>query len=374
MGLRPSKNRLALLLPEMVTYQPYMNSSESVLAPEVLSNQRLLITGITGTLGRHVLEEMLGWPGVTALALVRPESSVENYESPVEVQHVNFSDWAEIDRIVCDFRPTVVIHCAAAGMQIPRPPWAELVRFNVDFSVHLCEMCARVPDCQFVYVSTALAYRCQGRSLTEDDPFDTCHPYAAGKAAADILVRATAAEFQLPLTVVRPFSFSGTGDTGTRLFPSLLRAAATGEPFALSPGHQLRDHCAVSDIARGIVLAVAHRHQFPASAQVFNLGSGSLAPLKELVQRVVSELELQVELNFGARSYAPFEPRYLVADISRAAKLLGWRPTTNFSYAIWELARASFPQLKIKKPVVTFTTEKASASLANKIVNLPAPS
>jgi nucleoside-diphosphate-sugar epimerase len=57
-----------------------------------------------------------------------------------------------------------------------------------------------------------------------------------------------------------------------------------------------------------------------------------------------------VQLNFGARDYARFEPMYLAADISRARTLLNWRPKINFAHAIWELAQESFPSLKLKQP------------------------
>lgn len=327
-----------------------MNPHGGLGSRDQLPDQRVVITGVTGTLGMHILEELLEWPGIRVLALVRRESQVSLNHPAVVVERVSFSDLLTIVRLIHDFQPTAVIHCAATGMQLPRPPWADLVRFNVDFSVQFCELSAHVPGCQFVYVSTGLAYRDQGRPLHEEDSFDTHHPYAAGKAAADILVRATAAEFRLPLTVVRPFSFSGTGDTGTRLFPSLLRAADTTTPLALSPGDQLRDHCAACDIARGIVLAVARRSALPEEAQVFNLGSGSNASLKQLVTGVAAELGLEVELKFGARNYSPFEPRHLVADISRARHLLGWQPQTNFAYAVWQLAQTSFPNLKLKQP------------------------
>jgi nucleoside-diphosphate-sugar epimerase len=235
-------------------------------------------------------------------------------------------------------------------MQFPRPEWFEMIRFNVDTSLHLCESVSQIPGCQFVYISTGLSYRDQGRPLVESDPLDTQHPYGVSKAAADMLMRAAAAEFGVPMVVLRPFSFSGAGDNSRRLFPSLLRAAEEKRPFDLSLGDQIRDHCAAGDIARGIKQAVLLREELEPETQVFNLGSGSLACLRTLVENVVDQLGLKVRLNFGARDYAKFEPKYLAADISRADARLNWRPQINFARAIWELARESFPSLKLKKP------------------------
>jgi nucleoside-diphosphate-sugar epimerase len=204
--------------------------------------------------------------------------------------------------------------------------------------------------CRFVFVSSGIAYREAARPLSESDPLDTEQPYGASKAAADILLRSAAAEFGVPLTILRPFSFTGVGDDGTRLFPSMLRAATTSQPFELSPGDQVRDHCAGQDIASGILAAALQDEAQNLRSTIYNLGSGRSTTLRLLLGDVVEQLNLKVDLRFGARGYAPFEPMFLVADNAHARRELGWEPRQNLAYAIWQLARASFPSLKLKEP------------------------
>ena len=315
-------------------------------------HHRLVVTGASGTLGRNVIAKVLGWnqSEVAVLALVRAHSKMVPMPPNVTIQEVDFADRQQIDAALQQFNPTCVVHCAASGMQFRRPAWFDMVRFNVDVSLNLCESVSRVSGCQFIYISTGLAYRDQKRPLRENDALDTQHPYGASKAAADILIRSAAAEFGVPLTVFRPFSFSGLGDTSSRLFPSLLRAAEARQPFHMTAGDQVRDHCAVADIAQGVSQAVLQRAQSPEQAKVFNLGSGSRKPLRSLVEDVVSELGLVIELSFGGRPLTKFEPKHLVADITCAQAELDWRPRVNFAYAVWQLARESFPSLNLKQP------------------------
>ncbi len=316
----------------------------------IAAQHRIVLTGASGMLGRHLLDEFLSWPNARVMALTRPSSKFAVTHASLTCERVNFQDRNTVASVLKAFQPTALIHCAATGMQHPRPVWPELVSANVTLSARFCELAADVPGCHFVYVGSGLAYRDQGRSLREDDPLESRHPYAATKAAADHLVQAIAADAGVPLTVVRPFSFTGAGDSGTKLFPSLLRAAAQGHAMVLSPGDQVRDHCAVSDVAHGVALAVAKRGELPAAAQVFNFGSGSRATLRQLIEGVVRELGLAATLQFGARPHAPHEPMHLVADTTRAQRLLQWQPQTNLAYAVWQLARESFPTLNLKQP------------------------
>ncbi len=315
-----------------------------------MSSERVVITGSSGTLGHHLLRLLAGSPDMQALALVRANSRTPQTGGNIRFERVDFFDTERLRAVIRSFAPTCVIHCAATGTQFPKPDWFDLIRFNVDVSLTICESVSAVPGCRLVYVGTGLAYRDQGRLLREDDALDTPHPYGASKAAADILIRSAAAEFGVPLTVVRPFSFTGEADEGTRLFPSLLRAAAEGRPMELSPGDQIRDHCAAKDIAEGIFAAAFPGGPPRLPAVVYNLGGGDTRPLRQVLEDVARELGLNADLRFGAREYAPFEPMFLAADITQAKELLRWAPRTNLAHAVWRLARTSFPSLQLTEP------------------------
>jgi len=320
-----------------------MGSDESAV-------HRVVLTGASGALGRNFLELVGHREDFRVLALLRHESRQVTEWPTVEVARLDSFDRPKVGAIISQFRPTSIVHCAATGMTFPRTEWFELIRFNVDLTVNLCECAASLPGCQFVFVSTGLAYREQGRPLAEDDALDTLHPYGSSKAAADLLVRSAAAEFAVPLTVLRPFSFTGLDDDRTRLFSHLLRAAQEGATVELSAGTQVRDHCSARDIAAGIVRALETATAGPQSARVFNLGGGNAQPLRTVIEDVVAQLGLNLTLNFGARPFGRFEPRHLVADTRRASSELGWQPRHNLAHAVWQLARESFPGLAVREP------------------------
>jgi len=168
--------------------------------------------------------------------------------------------------------------------------------------------------------------------------------------AADLLVRSIAAERGIPLTVMRPFSFTGAGDDRNRLFGALLRSAAESRPLQLTTGTQYRDHLSAHDVADGVLRAIDRPPGEADGSRIYNLGSGEEVSLRELLEAVRDELDLDVELQFGALPMRKFEPVHLVADTSRARSELGWVPRQNLAYAVWTLARESFPRLMLREP------------------------
>jgi len=311
--------------------------------------QRILLTGSSGTLGSHVMTELLKRSAVDVLTVGRGEQHIGGAKAGTQHEIVDFDNKEQLGSIFRSFRPTCVIHCAGSGMIFPTLQWFKLVRFNVDATLALFELAAELPGCHFIPISTGLAYREKGLPLNETDALENIHPYGASKAAADLLLRSGAHEFGTPLTLFRPFSFTGTNDNRTRLFPSILRAASEGVPVPLSPGDQVRDFCSARDIARGIVRAV-DRPPLAGTPALYNLGSGRSVPLRETIETVVEQLGLRVKLDFGARGYSPSEPMHLVADISRAQRELGWHPEHALAHAVWQLASASFPTLQLREP------------------------
>jgi nucleoside-diphosphate-sugar epimerase len=265
----------------------------------------------------------------------------------VACQQLDITNSKELTQAVLDFQPNAIIHCAASGVRPSKIGWFDLIRLNVSASVVLFEASCEVERCHFIHISTGLVYAEQDRPCREGDPIDTLHPYGASKAAADCLLRAGAERLKRHLTVIRPFSFTGLHDGGDRFFPSLLRAAQKGEPFSMSAGTQIRDFCAVQDVAEAVSL-ILEEGTLP-GRDVFNIGSGQSIALRTIVGSVCRQLGLDVELRLGEMPFHPYEPMHLVADI-HLAESLGWKPRTNLAYAVWQLAQSQFPDLHVKRP------------------------
>jgi nucleoside-diphosphate-sugar epimerase len=312
--------------------------------------RRVLITGVTGTLGFNILRQLAERPNLHITAPVRrmiPQLGA--FAGRAEFIEHELEDVAHTAQIFERARPDVILHCAASGLRPPKGTWFDLMQFNVVTAMRLFQMnCRFNHDSHFIYISTGLVYQGQDRPLVESDPIETLHPYGASKAAADSMLQAAAAEFGRRLTIVRPFAFTGPHDGGGRLFPEILRSAVEGCTMPLTDGKQVRDFCAVQDIARAVVTCVEREPK--KNIEKFNLGSGQQVPLREMIEQVCEAIGLKTKLEFGKVKRNPLEPSYLVADISHARKELDWEPRIPLAEAVWELAQEVAPQLKLKRP------------------------
>lgn len=317
--------------------------------------RRILLTGGSGTLGRALLELLSRQHGIRVLVLRRKGGRPIPPLPGVCQRVVSFSSSASLARAFLSFRPQTVVHAAATGMEIPRPSLLAMVDANVTLPLRLLQQASRCGSAHFVMVSTGLAYRDQGRPLQEEDPLGTVHPYAATKAVADLLLRAAGPALRIRLTVLRPFSFTGPGDKGSRLFPSLLRAAAQGKKMPLTRGRQVRDFLSSGDVAAGVLAALRHPPTSYAKPAIYNLGSGRALPLRRLIEEIVKRLDLKVRLVFGERKTGSDEPCFLVPDLRRTTRELGWKAQENLAYAVWRLAKDSFPRLRLSKPAQNFS-------------------
>jgi nucleoside-diphosphate-sugar epimerase len=313
--------------------------------------KRILVTGGSGTLGYNVIARLTRNHSYSIVAPVRDLQArvVSEFGDKVQFIRHELSDAVHTAQMFGSVSADVIVHCAASGLRTPQRSWFDLMQFNVESTMRLFQMNCRFDhDSHFIYISTGLVYRELQRPLREDDPIETLHPYGASKAAGDSMLQAAAAEFNRRLTIFRPFAFTGLHDGGRRLFPLILDAAVQGRKQELTAGTQVRDFCAASDIADAIALAIETEQR--SLIEKFNLGSGSNAPLREVILGVCDELELKVDLEFGAVKMQPYEPHHSVADIGCAAQKLGWKPRTRLAYAVWELAQDIAPSLKLRKP------------------------
>ncbi|HUX06490.1 MAG TPA: dTDP-glucose 4,6-dehydratase [Acidobacteriota bacterium] len=298
---------------------------------------RVIVTGGAGFIGsnfiRLLLRERPEWH-ILNLDKLTYAGNLDNLADVTDSPQYTFvkadiADGPAVERILDGFKPDSVLNFAAEShvdRSIEEP--APFLRTNIEGTQILLEACRRRDIGRFVQISTDEVYGSLGSqgSFTEDSPIQPNSPYAASKAAADLICRAYGETYGYRVTVTRSSNNFGPYQFPEKLIPLMTNnALADKELPVYGEGANVRDWIHVEDNCRGI-LAALERGQ---PGRVYNIGGGNELPNIELVRMLLEILGKPESLIKFVRDRPGHDFRYSL-DSSRARAELGWQPLIGF--------------------------------------------
>lgn len=272
-----------------------------------------------------------------------PAARTARFDLPEDHTWVNLdvTDRTELRRIVAEARPDEVYHLA--GLTRPAGGQAEeFYRVNFGGALNLLETIREdAPEARVLLVGSAYAYGRVGHPISEARLLEPVNHYGVSKAAADLLGFSYALE-GVHVVRARPFNHTGTHQSPDFVLPSLVQQfaeikAGGREPVVrLGNVSSVRDFSDVRDIVRGYGLALRKGR----NGEAYNLGSGEGVSVREIFELVSAEAGIEAELTVEpARTRATDIP-YLVADVSKASRELGWAARIPLEQTIREMLGA----------------------------------
>ncbi|MEV6983068.1 dTDP-glucose 4,6-dehydratase [Sphaerisporangium sp. NPDC051017] len=302
---------------------------------------RVLVTGGAGFIGSHYVRTTLtgGYPAlegakVTVLDALTYAGNLANLE-PVqggfEFVHGDVCDAA----LMADVVPghDLVVNFAAEShvdRSIDGP--SAFVRTNVLGTQTVLQACLDAGVAKVVQVSTDEVYGSVDEgSWAEDAPLQPRSPYSAAKAGGDLLARAYAVTYGLPVSITRCGNNYGPYQYPEKAIPLFVTNLLGGGKIPLyGDGLNVRDWVHVDDHCRGIQL-VAERGE---PGEVYNIaGTAELTNL-ELVQRILDELDADWSVVERVHDRKGHDRRYSLDDSKLRA--MGYTPATSFDEGITE--------------------------------------
>lgn len=253
---------------------------------------RILVTGGTGFLGRHVVWRAAREGASVVFTGRRAEWAAEvlrDASGPVR--------WLPLDHgtpdaaarlaagaIGCD----AIVHCAALSS-----PWgarADFERANVQGTREVVQAALQAGVRRLVHVSTPSLYFAfrDALDIRESDPLPPpVNHYARTKRAAEAVVRGSAVP---EVVLLRPRALFGPWDR--TLMPRLLRAMATGPLPLMRGGRAQLDLTCVDNAVDAVWLALTR--PLPRPGAVYNVSNGDPRPLSELLERMAAAFSLSL--------------------------------------------------------------------------------
>ena len=306
----------------------------------------ILVTGGAGFIGSHFIERLLSWTKAQIICLDNfndyydPALKRANVRSFVENPQVtlveqSFCDAPAMQRLFAVYSVDQVVHLGAyAGVRASLTQPFMYQQANVGGTLALLEAARLHPVSRFLSASSSTVYgRGAAVPFREDAPLGTpMSPYGASKRAAEVFALTYFDLYQVPVVVLRPFSVYGP-----RLRPDLAMtiftdAIARGRPMPLyGDGTVRRDFTHVSDICDGLLSALDAEGVV---GEVINLGHNEPVEMRRLIAMLEEALKKKAVLDHQPE--VPGEMPVTCADLTKAQRLLGYRPQVELSDGIGE--------------------------------------
>jgi GDP-4-dehydro-6-deoxy-D-mannose reductase len=321
---------------------------------------RVLVTGVTGFVGGHLAELLIdaGDLVVGLSASGRWPAGLAHLERQVRVEPCDLADVDEaaLAALIGRKQPEVIFHLAAQAnpqksVSDPRGTWAlNLVgTLNLLEAVKASGMKPRV-----VIVGSGVCYgnpAFEHLPVTEDCPLRPNNPYAASKAAADLLGVQHFLSHGTDVVMVRPFNHAGPRQSPAYVLSALARQVAeveAGKAPRVEVGNLdvVRDFTDVRDVVRGYRLLAEKGRP----GEIYNLGTGQGTKIADALHALAARAGRPVEVFVDPARVRPVDQPLLVADPSKLRAATGWEPRFSIEQTLadmldyWRIAIAREPR------------------------------
>ncbi|MDD5628525.1 MAG: dTDP-glucose 4,6-dehydratase [Elusimicrobia bacterium] len=298
---------------------------------------RLLVTGGLGFIGSNFIRHMLAADRRARVVNLDLRTYAGNPANLADLSRHPRYRWVRGDiadpKVVdrCMKEAEAVVHFAAET-HVDRSilDASVFLRTNVIGTQVLLDAALRRRAGRFLHVSTDEVYGSVARGLSrEGDRLEPNSPYAASKAASDLLVRSYVRTHGLPAVVTRASNNFGPYQYPEKALPLMITNWLDGEPFPLyGDGRNVRDWLFVLDHARALELVL--RRGRP--GEVYNIGGTHSCANRELIERVRALMGIGPELVRRVPDRPGHDRRYAL-DCSKL-KSLGFRHAYGFTQAL----------------------------------------
>lgn len=295
-------------------------------------NTLVLVTGGAGFIGSCLLRALID-SGVKPHVIIRSGSDrgrLEGLEDRIVMHHCDLSYIKAVEKIFQEIQPDIIFHLAGSGCYPGQNDRTRLFKDNI-LATHNLLMATKEWPCRIIHTGSSLENGIKNTPIREDDPLAPKTEYGAAKATTTLMARQASHDPGRFIVVLRPFAVYGYREPATRLIPTAIKSGLNDGTLALTSPGFVRDYVFVEDVIEAYLKAMF----MPGIAgEVINIAGGQQTKNEEVVQLIEQHLGKKIKIKVGGYPPRETDTLYWRANISKAQKLLDWRPKHSLSEGI----------------------------------------
>lgn len=297
-----------------------------------LAAQSFLITGGSGFIGSHVVDRLVA-VGARRIVVfdnvIRDTNLSEALRSGlVEVVEGDVTNVDQVTKAMDGIDG--VFHMAV----LPLGPTVEEPRRGLEVNVvgtfNVLEAAQRVGVGKVVFSSASSVYGDTDETMDEAHPLGARTMYGATKIAGEYFLRSFDDRYGLPYVTLRYMNVYGPRQEGGLVMAVARRVLAGQAPSITGDGSQSFDFVHVADVADANVAAMAS----DVSGEEFNVGSGTEASAREIAERLIGIVGVDVDVEYQPDVRVLMKRR--VGSNEKAKRLLGWEASVSLDEGLRE--------------------------------------
>lgn len=308
-----------------------------------LSGQKVLVTGASGFIGSHLCRR-LSENGAEVHAVSRSQHDQDG----ACWWQADLSDSCAVRALLKDIRPQIIFHLSGQVTAAPDLEFAiSTFNSNVVSTVYLLTAAAEIGCDRIILTASMTEPRLSSADATPGSP------YGAAKWVSAAYGRMFHALYQTPVTILRPFVTYGPRQNPKKIIPYVALSLLRGECPQLASGRWEADWIYIDDVIEGCLTAA---YATGIEGRTIDLGSGTLLSARDIVNRIVKLIGVNITPSLGSLPDRPAE-EVRVADLTYANEKLGWCPAISIDEGLARTIAWYHEQLLILAPRIELKEE-----------------
>ena len=302
---------------------------------------RILLTGGAGFIGSHLAERMLAsryevWAVDNFDPYYDPKIKRRNLKPALSSRNFHLLEGDIRDRCFLEIvfkkvKFDKVIHLAAkAGVRSSLKDPISYADVNINGTINLLEACRQHQVKDFIFASSSSVYGdCRIPYHETEKQLNPLSPYGTTKLGGEQICYIYHRLYGMNMAVLRFFTVYGPRQRPDMAIHKFTKLIQSGKPIQIyGRGDSQRDYTYIDDIISGIMAVMEKRF----ACEIINLGNSRKVKLLNLIRILEAKLQKKAKLRFLPQEKA--EPKVTWASISKASRLLNYKPATSIEEGI----------------------------------------